>query len=110
MASHRLLLIDDHLMMTEALAARLASVTDVRVIGCRTWGDAGLLDAVRWLRPEAVMFEFPSCADDAGHTVRALLSAWPAARLIVLSSLDDVAEGIAAARAGADAWVSKNAS
>src|SRR5215467_8855530 len=102
MASYRVLLIDDHLMMTEALAARLDGLPDIRVVGCRTWGDAGLLDAVRWLRPEAIMFEPAPYFGGAGETVRALLGAWPSARLIVLSASDDMAESVAAARAGAE--------
>jgi two-component system, NarL family, response regulator LiaR len=108
-AAHRVLLIDDQLMMAEALAARLESLPDIRVVGCRTWGEAGLLDAVRWLRPEVIMFEPAAYSGGAGGTVRSLLSAWPSARLIVLSASDSVPESVAAARAGADAWVSKHA-
>ncbi len=53
----RILLVDDHLMVTEALASRLSAAMDLWVAGRCTAADPNLLDIVRGLRPDVITIE-----------------------------------------------------
>ena len=53
----RILLVDDHLMVTEALASRLSAAMDLWVAGRCTTADPNLFDIVRGLRPDVITIE-----------------------------------------------------
>ena len=57
MSPLRLLLVDDHLMVTEALASRLSSAPDLWVAGRCTTAEPNLLDIVRGVRPDIITVE-----------------------------------------------------
>jgi DNA-binding NarL/FixJ family response regulator len=99
--------VDDYRMVTEALASQLATVPDFWVAGCCSTDDPKLPEIVRWLRPDVIVIEPAPLGFAAGEVLQRLRAAWPDTCVVVLSSHDDVAQAVAAARAGADAWVSK---
>ena len=103
----RLLLIDDHLMVTEALALRLAAAPDMWVAGRCSTTDPSLLDIVAGLRPDLITIEIEPLGPAAGEVLRKLVAARPQAKIVVLSADHDVSHAIAAARAGVAAWVDK---
>jgi DNA-binding NarL/FixJ family response regulator len=103
----RLLLVDDHLMVTEALAARLSTADDLWIAGRCTTGDPNLLDIVRGVRPDVITIEVAPFGDAIGDVLRKLIAARPRARVMVLSSDHDATHAVEAARAGATAWVAK---
>lgn len=107
MSPSRLLLVDDHLMVTEALAARLSSEMDLWVAGRCGTSDPNLIEIVRGLRPDVIAIETAPFGDRVGERLRKLMAARPEARVMVLSSDTDVAHAVDAARAGALAWVAK---
>jgi two-component system, NarL family, response regulator LiaR len=103
----RVLLVDDHLMVSEALASRLASAPDLWVAGTCTATDPNLPDIVRRLRPDVVTIEVEPLGPAVGEVLRRLIAAWPQAEVVVLSSDQDVSHAVEAARAGVAAWVTK---
>ena len=103
----RLLLVDDHLMVTEALASRLSTAMDLWVAGRCTTADPNLLDIVRGLRPDVITIEVEPLGPAVGEVLRALVGARPEARVVVLSSDHNLGHAVEAARAGVAAWVAK---
>jgi two-component system nitrate/nitrite response regulator NarL len=103
----RLLLVDDHLMVTEALASRLSTAMDLWVAGRCTTADPNLLDIVRGLRPDVITIEIEPLGPAVGEVLRSLVAARPEARVVVLSSDHNLGHAVEAARAGVAAWVAK---
>src|ERR1039457_6177163 len=99
----RILLVDDHLMVTEALASRLSAAMDLWVAGRCTTADPNLLEIVRGLRPDVITIEVEPLGPAGGEVV----AGRPEARVVVLSADHDIAHGVEAARAGVSAWVAK---
>jgi DNA-binding NarL/FixJ family response regulator len=103
----RLLLVDDHLMVTEALASRLSAALDLWVAGRCATRDPNLFDIVRGLRPDVITIEVEPLGAAVGEVLRRQVAARPAARVVVLSADHNMAHAVAAARAGVAAWVAK---
>lgn len=103
----RLLLVDDHLMVTEALASRLSTAMDLWVAGRCTTADPNLLDIVRGLRPDVITIEVEPLGSAVEEVLRALVAVRPEARVVVLSADHNLAHAVEAARAGVAAWVAK---
>ncbi|MDQ4092268.1 MAG: response regulator transcription factor [Actinomycetota bacterium] len=110
MTFSRVLLVDSHAMLTDALTVQLSTAEDLWVVGSCTPDDARLTDIVRLLRPDVITTDIGPVAAVTGVMVRKLGAAWPSAHLVVLTGSHDTAHTIAAARAGAAAWVSKESS
>jgi two-component system, NarL family, response regulator LiaR len=106
----RLLIVDDHEMVTEALATRLATAPDIWIAGCSTAQDPKLAEMVRWLRPDVVTIEVESLGAALGEVLQRLVAAWPDTHVVVVSAERNVRHAVEAARAGVDAWVSKDQS
>jgi hypothetical protein len=53
----RLLIVDEHQMVTEALAARLSAAPGLWIAGCATTSDPRLPEKVRWLRPDVIIID-----------------------------------------------------
>jgi two-component system nitrate/nitrite response regulator NarL len=107
MSPTRLMLVDDHLMITEALAARLSTAMDLWVAGRCTTADPNLFDIVRGLRPDVIVIEVAPFGHEIADMLAKLMAARPEARVIVLTSDHDTAHAVEAARAGVAAWVAK---
>jgi NarL family two-component system response regulator LiaR len=103
----RLLLVDDHLLVTEALAYRLSSASDLWVAGRCTTAEPNLLNIVRGLRPDVITIEVEPLCGAIGEFLERLIAARPETRVVVLSADHDVAHAVEAARAGISAWVAK---
>jgi two-component system nitrate/nitrite response regulator NarL len=104
----RLVLVDDYRMVTEALASRLSAAPDLWVAGCCQTDDPRLPEVVRWLRPDIVLIDVEPLGIAIAEVLGRIRAAWPDARIIVVSADEDVTHAVDAARAGADAWVSKS--
>lgn len=103
----RLLLVDDHLMVTEALAARFSAAMEIWVAGRCATTDPSLLDIVRGVRPDVITIEVEPLGSAIGEVIGLLVAARPEAHVVVLSSDHNVAHAVEAARAGVSAWVAK---
>jgi two-component system, NarL family, response regulator LiaR len=106
----RVLLVDSHAMVTDALAVQLSTAADLWVVGSSSPDDPRLTELVHTLRPDVITTEIGPTAVATGGMVRKLSAAWPAAQLVILTGSHDTAHAVAAARAGAAAWVSKESS
>lgn len=104
----RLLLVNDYLMVTEALAALFSASPDLWVAGCCTTDDPRMPEIVRWLRPDVILIDTEPLGFAVAEVVRQLKAAWPSAHVVVVSSDGDIGHAVHAARAGVEAWVSKN--
>jgi NarL family two-component system response regulator LiaR len=102
----RLLMIDDQLMLAEALSSRLGMVPDLWVVGRCTTVDPRLLDVVGRTRPDVITLDVEPVSDTE-DLVDKLKEARPTAEVVVLSGVLDVRKAVQAARAGALSWVSK---
>jgi two-component system, NarL family, response regulator LiaR len=103
----RLLLADDHLMVTEALASRLAAASDLFVAGRCAATDPNLPTIIARVRPDVIAIETAPFSATIATALERIAAAGPQARIVVLSADRNVAHGVAAARAGAVAWVPK---
>jgi NarL family two-component system response regulator LiaR len=103
----RLLLADDHLMITEALASRLSGVPDIWVAGRCAATDPNLFAIVRGVRPDVIAIEAEPFGSGIGDIIQRLAALSPEPRVVILSADRNVTHAVAAARAGAAAWVAK---
>jgi two-component system, NarL family, response regulator LiaR len=107
MSPIRLMLADDHLMITEALASRLSAAPDVWVAGRCAATDPNLLAIVKGVRPDVIAIEAEPFGAGIGDMLERLTAVSPGVRIVILSADRNVAHAVAAARAGAAAWVAK---
>jgi DNA-binding NarL/FixJ family response regulator len=107
MAPARLLIIDDHDVVREALEARLCDAAELEVVGCTGCWRTGLRDAVR-LKPDIVLLETKRADGQGLHALRRLTEQCPCARVIVLTSYPDTEEEAEALRMGAMRYILKD--
>lgn len=110
MTFRRVLLIDDHAMLTDALGARLSAATDMWVVGSAATNDPRLAELTVALRPEVVVTEVGMVATETGRMLGTIGAARPGSHIVVLTASHDTTQAVAAARAGAAAWVPKGCS
>ncbi|MGH3718856.1 MAG: LuxR C-terminal-related transcriptional regulator [Pseudonocardiaceae bacterium] len=110
MTFSRVLLVDSHAMLTDALTVQLSTAADLWVVGSATPEDPRLADLVRASRPDVITTEIGPAPVATGAMLRSLHAGYPPAQLVVLTGSHDCAHAVAAARAGAAAWVSKESS
>jgi DNA-binding NarL/FixJ family response regulator len=104
----RLVLVDDYRMVTEALASRLSTAPDLWVAGSCQTNDPRLPEVIRWLRPDLVLIDTEPLGFAVAEVLGRIRSAWPDARIVVVSADEDSSHAVDAARSGADAWVPKS--
>jgi DNA-binding NarL/FixJ family response regulator len=102
----RVLVVDEHQMVAEALAARLSAAPGLWVAGCAITSDPQLPEKTRWLRPDVIVIDVEPFGFAVGEALKGLEAAWPPAHVVVVSPGRNIGQGVAAARAGAAAWVS----
>jgi two-component system, NarL family, response regulator LiaR len=103
----RVLLADDHLMITEVLASRLSAAPDVWVAGRCAATDPNLCAIVEGVRPDVIAIEAEPFGSAIGDLLERLAAVSPQLRVVILSADRNVAHAVAAAWAGAAAWVAK---
>ncbi len=104
----RLWLVDDHDLLTEALAARLAAFADLWVLGRCGSDDPDLAARIARERPAVITGEPESARVDDAALFATLRAAAPSARLVALTGIGDPLRALAAARLGVDAWIPKS--
>ncbi len=103
----RVVVVDDHRMFTEALAVTLSAEADLRVVGRTTPDAPDLPGLVARLRPDVVTIDLVPLGEPPSALLGRLIAARPEVKVVVLTASRDVRQVIEAARAGADAWLSK---
>ena len=104
----RVLVVDDHPVYREGLAALLASVGDVEVVGTAADGQQAIA-AVRELEPDVVIMDIQMPVLDGIEATRRLTSEDPSLGVVVLTMSEDDGTVFAAMRAGARGYLLKGA-
>jgi DNA-binding NarL/FixJ family response regulator len=109
MRSIRVLIVDDHRLFAEALAARLAAEPDLEVLPIA--GDVRRAAAlVATESPDVVVLDFVLGEESGLEALDLLRRRHPRVRFVVLSAITEVSPIATALRHGAVAWVSKTES
>ncbi len=102
----RLLIIDDHDAVREALEARLRTADKVEIVSCTGCWRTGLRDAVR-LKPNVVLLEIKRSDGQGLEALRHLSKECPHASIVILTSYTDAEEQAEARRIGAIRYILK---
>lgn len=103
----RLLIIDDHADVREALESRLDARPDIDVIGCTGCWKTGMQKA-RELHPEVVLLETKRTDGEGLGALRSLNDQCSGTDVIILTSYLDAEERAAARSAGAVRYLLKD--
>jgi DNA-binding NarL/FixJ family response regulator len=102
----RVLLVDDHQLLTDALSRALAREPDIDVVGV-----AGSVDAARRLSEQpldVVLMDYRLPDGTGAEATRAIKSRWPEARVVMLTALNDDETVLESIQAGADGYMTKD--
>jgi len=103
----RVLIVDDHALIRRGLSDLLSAAEGIDVVGSI---DDGLLAAalVTELEPDIVLMDLSMPGLDGIEATRAVLQAWPTAKVIMLTSFSENARILAALEAGAVGYLLKD--
>jgi NarL family two-component system response regulator LiaR len=104
--SIRVLLVDDHQLLTGSLSQVLASEPDIEVVGV-----AASVNEARELarnRLDVVLMDYRLPDGTGAEATRAIKSRWPGARVVMLTALADDETVLESIQAGADGYLTKD--
>jgi two-component system, NarL family, response regulator LiaR len=104
----KILIVDDHPMMREALLTALNEEADMEVVGEASDGVEGVKLAVE-RKPDVILMDLLMPGMDGLKAVAAICEINPEARIIVVTSLEDEEKVLAAIQAGALGYFPKTA-
>jgi len=104
----RLLIIDDHPMMREALMTALAEEKDMEVIGEAANGFEGIKQAAE-RKPDVILMDLLMPGMDGLEAIARLIELDPDTKILVVTSLEDQDKVLAAVQAGALGYFPKTA-
>lgn len=96
----RILVVDDHPMMREALTMALSEEDDMEVIGDATNGDEAIKLAVEF-KPDVIMMDLLMSGLDGVEAIARICEINPQTKILVVSSLEDEDQILASIQAGA---------
>lgn len=103
----RVLIVEDHRVVAEGLAALINHQTDMQVVG-NVGSVAESADAAAELNPDVVLLDFRLPDGTAPDAAAAIHDSRPAARMIFLTREDSDAARFAAVQSGASAFIHKS--
>ena len=109
MKNIKILIVDDHPMMREALQTALADETDMQVIGEASNGMEGVKSAAQ-LAPDVIIMDLLMPGMNGLEAIAAICAANPQAKILVSTSLEDEEKVFAAIQAGALGYFPKKVS
>jgi two-component system nitrate/nitrite response regulator NarL len=105
----RILILDDHRMLVEALAARLGTEPDLLVAARAPGGIDTVVAYAARTRPDVVVIEVAPFDDERRELLLRLGRRLPDAHVVALTAADDGETAAEVARLGVEGWVSKEA-
>jgi len=102
----RVLLVDDHQLLTGALAKMMADEPDIQVVGVA--GTVAEAKAMARDRLDVVLMDYRLPDGTGAEATRAIKARWPAARVVMLTALNDDETILESIQAGADGYLTKD--
>ena len=103
----RVLLVDDHRLITEMLADALGSSDEVEVVGIATSGEDGVAQAKR-ARPDVVLMDVEMSGISGIEATRQIMQELPDTRVVMLTANDDQGTVLDAMESGAVGYLTKD--
>src|SRR5947199_7109853 len=102
----RVLFVEDHQLLADALSAMLSREPDIEVIGIAgTVADAKLMSRERL---DVVLMDYRLPDGTGAEATRAIKARWPAARVVMVTALTDDETVLESIQAGADGDLTKD--
>jgi two-component system response regulator DevR len=102
----RVLLVDDHQLLTGALSQMLSREPDIIVAGVA--GSVAEAKAMARERLDVVLMDYRLPDGTGAEATRAIKARWPAARVVMLTALTDDETVLESIQAGADGYLTKD--
>lgn len=103
----RVLIIDDHRIVREGIAALMEDVHDIDIVGSAADGCAGI-ELAEQLQPDVVLMDLVMPCMDGVEATRRLADAYPDMRILVLTSYITQDKVFPAIKAGASGYLLKD--
>jgi DNA-binding NarL/FixJ family response regulator len=102
----RVLLVDDHQLLTDSLARLLAAEPDIEIMGIgSTVAEAKRLAQERM---DVVLMDYRLPDGTGAEATRAIKARWPSARVVMLTAVQDDETVLESIQAGADGYLTKD--
>lgn len=102
----RVLFVEDHQLLADALSAMLAREPDIEVVGIAgTVADAKVMSRERL---DVVLMDYRLPDGTGVEATRAIKARWPAARVVMVTALTDDETVLESIQAGADGYMTKD--
>jgi DNA-binding NarL/FixJ family response regulator len=104
--SIRVLLVDDHHLLTGALSHTLEKEPDIRVVGV-----AATVEEAKTMsreRVDVVLMDYRLPDGTGADATRAIKARWPSARVVMLTALNDDETVLESIQSGADGYLTKD--
>jgi DNA-binding NarL/FixJ family response regulator len=103
----KIIIVDDHILFREGLAAIIRSESDIEIIGhAGTVQEA--IETVKLLKPDMVLMDFSLPDGTGADATRAILKEHPKCKIIFLTMSEQDEDLFAAIRSGAKGYLLKN--
>ena len=102
----RVLLVDDHQLLTQALAGLLGQESDMAVVGIA--GTVAEAKAAARDRLDVVLMDYRLPDGTGAEATRAIKARWPHAKVIMLTAIADDQTVLDSIQAGADGYLTKD--
>ncbi len=109
-SSIRVLLVDDHQLLTDALAGLMRHTDDIEVVGvCRSLGEVrDLLDDPGSDSIDVALMDYLLPDGTGAEATRELKRTWPSAKVVMLTAVADDQTMLDAVEAGVDGYLTKD--
>jgi DNA-binding NarL/FixJ family response regulator len=102
----RVLLVDDHQLLTGSLSQILAQESDIEVVGVA--GTVAEAKAMARERLDVVLMDYRLPDGTGAEATRAIKARWPNARIVMLTAINDDETVLESIQAGADGYMTKD--
>jgi DNA-binding NarL/FixJ family response regulator len=103
----KIIVVDDHVLFREGLAAIIRSETDIEIIG-QAGSVQEAIELVKILKPDLVLMDFGLPDGTGADATRAILKEYPQCKIVFLTMSEEDEHLFAAIRSGAKGYLLKN--
>ena len=103
----KIVIVDDHVLFREGLAAIIRSESDLKIVG-QAGSVAEAIETVKALKPDMVLMDFGLPDGTGADATRAILHEHPECKVVFLTMSEEDEDLLAAIRSGAKGYLLKN--